>query len=322
LSQILQKAEVEKWRGGPYNTLGVHTTVPLILYENQRLDSRLKTLAVSGGRPKFSASGLGRRGRRSPFELKLPPGMDANKQLLPAWRSDVQLPLLDDPFQIPKPKGMGDSHLSREGSERSHFWLSDWTLDATHPRVDVDEGWQYARSFDDPDDQWSAEMPPALERALAGYGVLTPGIAGTSSAGGSNSQASSSQLSWVRRRRWVRVMRRRLDMTPLPFLQPNGTMYQLDSSGLLIPYVEEDMGDPDGGQELGVIPQSFLTSQDYVARARHRAGSPRGYDMVTSDGPMSGAELRKSIAKLEAAVLELRAGMLSKSVATLILYIH
>jgi len=34
-----------------YDPLAVHMTVPLILYENQRLDIRLKTLAVSGGRP-------------------------------------------------------------------------------------------------------------------------------------------------------------------------------------------------------------------------------------------------------------------------------
>lgn len=119
--QVLQRAEAERWRGSPeqYNPLAVHTTVPLILHENQRLDAKLKTLAVSGGRPKFSASGLGRKGRRSPFELRVPPGnFDQLKQDIPAWRSDVQLPLLEDPFQLPTPKG-----AVREGAERSHFWL-------------------------------------------------------------------------------------------------------------------------------------------------------------------------------------------------------
>nr|VWP00534.1 Pre-mRNA-splicing ATP-dependent RNA helicase PRP28 (EC [Ganoderma boninense] len=77
---VLQRFESEKWRDSsvPFNPLGVHTTVPLVLYENQRLDVRLKTLAVSGGRPKFSASGLGRRGRQAPFELVLPVASESN----------------------------------------------------------------------------------------------------------------------------------------------------------------------------------------------------------------------------------------------------
>ena len=98
-------------------------TVPIVLYENQRLDMRLKTLAVSGGRPKFSVSGLGKRGRRAPFELRLPrPDEETGKRELPAWRSDVQLPLLDEPFILPKPTLRKDGP-SREGVERSHFWL-------------------------------------------------------------------------------------------------------------------------------------------------------------------------------------------------------
>ena len=95
----------------------MHTTVPLVLYENQRLDVRLKTLAVSGGRPKFSASGLGRHGRQAPFELVLPTVTGTSGRKIGAWRSDVQLPLREDPFTLPKPGS------SREGAERSHFWL-------------------------------------------------------------------------------------------------------------------------------------------------------------------------------------------------------
>ena len=34
-------------------------------------------------------------------------------------------------------------------------------------------------------------------------------------------------------------MRRRLDIPPLPFLQPDGNMYQLSADGTLIPFVEE-----------------------------------------------------------------------------------
>lgn len=118
---MLQKAEEEKWASSPvkYNPLAVHTAVPLIIHENQRLDTRIKTLAVSGGRPKFSASGLGRRGRRSPFELRMPPTDTESATDVPAWRTDVNLPFLESPFALPKPR----TGAVREGAERSHFWL-------------------------------------------------------------------------------------------------------------------------------------------------------------------------------------------------------
>ena len=33
------------------------------------------------------------------------------------------------------------------------------------------EGWQYAQSFDDPDEKWTGERPPQLERVLTGNGA-------------------------------------------------------------------------------------------------------------------------------------------------------
>lgn len=100
----------------------MHTTVPLVLYENQRLDTRLKTIAVSGGKPKFSASGLGKHGRRPPFELKLPVlDEETGVREVAAWRSDVQLPLRDAPWILPKPNP--NDRPALDGAERSHFWL-------------------------------------------------------------------------------------------------------------------------------------------------------------------------------------------------------
>ncbi|KAI0960004.1 hypothetical protein AcW1_004656 [Taiwanofungus camphoratus] len=315
ICEVLQKTEVEQWHGGshtPYNLLAVHTTVPLVLYENQRLDMRLKTLAVSGGRPKFSASGLGRRGRRAPFELRLSVQEErTGRKEVPAWRSDVQLPLREDPWTLPRPGS------SREGAERSHFWLSDWALDVTHPGVDADDGWQYAHAFDDADDQWTAEQSLQLERLLDGNGAITAGL-GTGRSR-SNSAASSSSSSrrdslssqtWVRRRRWVRVMRRRLDIPPLPFLQPDGAMYHLAADGSLIPYVEDDGSDfGDGeGQELGIA-RSMSSAQDYVARARYLAGTQYG-DADSTNGISSALEARRVIAKLERATTELKQGII------------
>nr|GAT54053.1 ankyrin unc44 [Mycena chlorophos] len=300
ICQVLQKAEAERWRDTSvsYNPLSVHTTVPLILYENQRLDGRLKTLAVSGGRPKFSASGLGRQGRPAPFQLQLPkPDEETGVREIAAWRSDVQLPTRSDPWNLPKP-GPSDRQ-SGDATERSHFWLSDWTLDVTPPGVDAEEGWQYAHQFSDADDQWTASKPPQLERALAGLSA--------SSARRSSSSHVRAPLTWVRRRRWVRVLRRRLDIPPLPFLEPDGALYYLDEDGSLIPYVEDSLSDPGDGREMDSVRAIRMISptQDYVARARYLVGTQPDPD------PQLGIEARRAIAKLERATTELRAGLLS-----------
>ncbi|THH33659.1 hypothetical protein EUX98_g540 [Antrodiella citrinella] len=319
--EVLQKAESEQWRDTtvPYNSLAVHTTVPLVLYEYQRLDMRLKTLAMSGGKPKFSASGLGKRGHRAPFELKIPQADDAGRKLVPAWRSDVQLPLCEQPLVLPHPATRDQP--TREGVERSHFWLSDWTLDVTHPGVDAELGWQYGHSFDDADEHWTAEPPAQLERLLSGAGAVSAGLGSPSrrSSGASSSRASQSSRPnsgvqhWVRRRRWVRVLRRRLDIPPMPFLQPDGRMYHLDADGILIPYNDEDEdGCEDGAQEMGSMPSTSLSVQDYVARARYLAGSPRD-ETEGSNGDNSVIDVRRAIAKLERATTELRQGILDDS---------
>ncbi|EIN10558.1 hypothetical protein PUNSTDRAFT_43429 [Punctularia strigosozonata HHB-11173 SS5] len=314
ICEVLLKAESERWRGTtvPYNPLRVHTTVPLVLYENQRLDVRFKTLAISGGVPKFSASGLGRRGRRAPFELKLPVrDEETGKKYVGAWRSDVQLPSRHDPWILPAP--IHHDGPVQDSAERSHFWLSDWTLDVTHPGVDAEEGWQYARSFDDPEDQWAAEPPPPLQRLLSGSGAMTAGL-GTPTARSNSGSGTSTPHShkWVRRRRWVRVMRRRLDIPPMPFLQPDGNMYHLAEDGTLIPHFQEDDYHTGGadGQELGSMPASALgLANDYVARARYLAGTPH----PDADGSASALEARRAIAKLERATTELRQGILGDS---------
>ncbi|EIW82417.1 hypothetical protein CONPUDRAFT_72656 [Coniophora puteana RWD-64-598 SS2] len=302
ICEILQKAETQQWRRSmvPYNVLAVHTTVPLVLYENQRLDARLKTLAVSGGKAKFSTTGLGRQGRRAPFELRLPHrDEETGQELVPTWRSDVQLPLMEEPWVLPQQKPKDNPSL--EGAERSHFWLSDWTLETSHPGVHVEDGWQYAHSFNAPEDSWTAEQPPQLEQLLNGSSssLIASGING--SARGSP------------RRRWVRVLRRRLDVSPMPFLQPDGAYYHLAADGTLIPYIndhqsEYDDGDGDG-QELRAMPSNMMSSaQDYVARARYLVGNSRTAEAGEN---MSAVEVRRAIAKLERATSELRQGILA-----------
>ncbi|KAG1892597.1 hypothetical protein F4604DRAFT_1672578 [Suillus subluteus] len=318
ICEILQKSEAERWRGTtvPYNPLAVHTTVPLILYENQCLDVRLKTLAVSGGKPKWSHSGLGKPGRRALFELKLPSPNDAGAKLVTAWRSGVQLPLTEDPWTLPEPSSR--DRPSSEDTERSHFWLSDWTLD--YPGVDVEAAWQYAQDFSSPDETWTADPPPQLQRLLNGSGLMTASL-GTSSRSHSRTSSSSSVTSvsaaaraptWVRRRRWVRVMRRRLDVPPLPFQEPDGVMYHLALDGSLVPFTQDDQSDfgEGEGQELGTMTSTRLTSaQDYVSRARYLVGTQR--DAVVGGETLSAVEARRAIAKLERATTELRQGILN-----------
>lgn len=180
--------------------------------------------------------------------------------------------------------------------------------------MDADDGWQYAQSFNDPDEKWTAEKPPPLERVLNGMGVVAAGLGASSKRVGgplSSTSPGRSQPTWVRRRRWVRIMRRRLDMPPLPFLEPDGAMYHLDVDGALIPYIEDILISPndDGGQELGtMLPTPLSSAQDYVARARYLVGTQ---SPDTHSSSLSAMEARRAIAKLERATMELRQGILS-----------
>jgi len=154
---------------------------------------------------------------------------------------------------------------------------------------------------------------------LTGTGVVTAGFGGPApsmSRGRSDSVSStnSARLSqtWVRRRRWVRIMRRRLDIPPLPFLEPDGAMYHLDVEGMLIPYIEDNSGDSDegDGQELGAMSSTFFSSaKDYVARSRYLVGAQSPYS-DTNGTSVSAIEVRRAIAKLERATMELRQGIL------------
>lgn len=199
----------------------------------------------------------------------------------------------------------------------------------THPRVDVNEGWQYARSFDDPDEQWSAEPPALLERVLSGAGVLTrpgttpPGTTPPIAISGSP-QANQDITTWVRRRRWIRVLRRRLDIPPLPFLQADGNRYYLGTDGTLIPAEDNNfVGSFEGeGQEMGTF--TSTGGQDYVSRARYLAGTQRkgslSVGLLDNNGAgvngeaISAADLKRAIGRLERATVELRAGVLGENI--------
>jgi hypothetical protein len=188
-------------------------------------------------------------------------------------------------------------------------------LDVTHPAVDALEGWQYACSFDDPEDKWTADMHPQLER-LVTRKVTIPAGTGSSTLSNpllSSPHPKSSQPMWVRRRRWVRIMRRRLDISPLPFLEPDGALYYLKSDGSLIPYESNgsDTPDVDDGQELVAVASNSLSPvRDYVARARYLVDNGT-HDIDASGSSLSAIETRRVVGKLVRAISELKQGILS-----------
>jgi len=188
------------------------------------------------------------------------------------------------------------------------FLSSDWILDISHFAVDPQEGWQYAQSFGEPDECWVVEKPPQLERILYGNG----GSTSKRNASLSSPSPGRTTHTWVRRRRWVRIMRRRLDIPPLPFLEPDGAMYHLEADGSLIPFIEETQDDLSDGQELGAMASTFLSSaQDYVTRARYLVGN-HSQDLDSNAAPISAVEIRRAIANLERSTTELRQGILGK----------
>ena len=105
-------------------------------------------------------------------------------------------------------------------------------------------------------------------------------------------------------------MRRRLDIPPLPFLEPDGKMYHFITDGHLVPFMEPSQNEDneEDGQELSAMPSTGLSSaQDYVARARYHAGN----SAESPTDSISAVEARRAIAKLVRATTELRQGILS-----------
>ncbi|GBC07517.1 hypothetical protein RclHR1_07500002 [Rhizophagus clarus] len=97
------------------------------------------------------------------------------------WSFPDGKPTTKDEDRLPlAPMSSSASIISNSTSSKSRspwYWVTDWKIDLKHPSVDS-EGWQYAKSFEDSERNWY------------------------------NAPLSNSG-SWVRRRRWVRVMKRK-----------------------------------------------------------------------------------------------------------------
>lgn len=74
-----------------------------------------------------------------------------------------------------------DIKLPKSNTGNGWFWMTDWAIDFKSPNVNKNDGWQYAKSFEDRPEMWSSEP-----------------IKGLSSIGGC-----------VRRRIWIRIRKRK-----------------------------------------------------------------------------------------------------------------
>jgi hypothetical protein len=220
--------------GATYDLLEFHVTVIMILHENQRSTSLLGL-----SRPHFSENYLTKTDTHGPWSLH-PSGTPSSKET-------VSLP--------------ATSTNNHRISNLSHwFWLTDWQIDYSDPRVDPTSGWQYAKSFTDDDAAWTPVAP------TSGY-------------------------HWVRRRRWVRVMKRRMDLTKGSHRGENVT----------IANVEEEDEEEDGGAE----------EQDYLLQAETIIQSVQSD--ITAESDCSTKEtLTEDIRKYNQAVDILTEAMKSK----------
>ncbi|PWN33927.1 uncharacterized protein FA14DRAFT_66560 [Meira miltonrushii] len=366
ICEILEKYESERWAAlkfagsapsnanqtvpgqGPYNPLAIHTTVPVIVYENQRLDTRLSTLAIRGGKPRWSGTQAGRPDkpdRRAPSTMSPGPLSLSRTRHLPMAREDVKLPTRSQPYKLRLPNrsaqiaaakkargelGTGDEELgttptpdsvlrrgSNEGSasdsvEPSHFWLSTWQNDLTSPQVDAESGWQYSQSFDTPDERWSASVPAPLTRLLDGRGLgasvqrAVSSVVLASTGAAPVAEAEAVNAGWVRRRRWVRVMRRRLDIAFNDDLEAaeQSSLASLTQSPVAVEgqrvfessvVLQAQADARNDAQQLG-------SNADYMARAKAMAGSGIG----STPADMDESELERRLTHIELAVTELR----------------
>lgn len=415
---------------GPYNPLALHTTIPILLYENQRLDTRLGTLASHGAKPRWSGTSSARRNkidRRAPSTM--PPGPLAQSRTLNTHidRNDVGLPKREEPYKLDLPKrgskvrqakldarrkreggnlringksrnqdgsadaedvedelgstptlesvlkSRGNSDAENSGSafhsngERSHFWLSDWRIDLTHPLVDPSSGWQYAQTFNAPDEKWVGSIPPPLNRLLEGKGLgaslgraITGGVLpgpGASTgqsllelaSGASNSNSKETEIEktgWVRRRRWIRVMRRRLDIEFGDDLEAaefgwaehlgrsddedseeendfkSGGLFSLASKKSVNGSSSTNRAVNEARNQARNQVRNLGSESDYIERAVTLAGkgSEMGStpaDVLTSNsedgGKGGGIEVAKKMARLDLAVQELRGNAFGES---------
>lgn len=299
------------------NPLRAHSTYPVVLEENARLAiptvKQLASLSAIGRPPRWTAKALSRKDNRTAFTMPQVPGDTATNVSIS--RDDIRLPcvgaesrLVLTPLRRRRQEGSNrfddtaDTRASASASANSSpvegssagldlshrqpawYWISDWQIDLTDPASSPVNGWSYACSFDAPKDEWRSDPSQELRDILEG-----------------SVHQSLGGKKWIRRRRWVRVMRRRVDIEPWGW------------------------GQAESGSTSSAVLRHDASTGDYLARAHFLAGPQAPATVSDSVSVRSGktalgpddstprrrAELRKMAARLERAVDELRTGLLA-----------
>ncbi|KAJ3415098.1 hypothetical protein HDV05_005506 [Chytridiales sp. JEL 0842] len=118
------------------------------------------------------------------------------------------------------------------------YWVTEWHVDLKHPKVDPVEGWQYAKAFDELDENWKTEP--------VGGGTFTG--------------------SWVRRRRWIRVRKMRTEVGSSAVEKPRLSVAA--SSATAADYLERSQ-EPLSGLKLTVEMASSVTEKLREERKRY-----------------------------------------------------
>lgn len=340
-SALWSASEPEGTPRPPYNPLFLHSTVAVVLHENQRLAlptlKKLSSLGTLAGQPlRWSSKALSRNDRRTAFTMPTMPGtkVDATADR-PVFRSEVGLPVVGNEGELILPPvrearsagrpGQGGRSAVSEGKRRATvtrrasaasaltavletsatpsspgtpsnssfsapdgepawFWLSDWTVDLTDQSSSPVDGWSYASSFDAPADEWSSEPPAELQRILNGGGGL--GLGGQK---------------WVRRRRWVRVLKRRVDVPKWGYERPNR-----ETEAQEIVTAVQALPNPNADY---LVHAQFLAGNHHTTSSDH-ASIRSGKTVEQGDGELDRVELRKVAARLKRAIDQLRVGTL------------
>ena len=256
---------------GRYNSLAVHTDVPVIIHENQKLDTGLEVAMETKARfkqsdrlrqsPDFTSTALSGHYTHAPVKRSpIFEGIHPTQQHVPFRKLEVALPSRNAPFILILPaeqstfsrtlrcnvsESTSGSSASETSEDPAWYWLSrSFFVDLSPASVDPEQGWQYAPSFDVADDQWTADPPNDLAAILDG---------GT----------CPSTCHWVRRRRWAKIMRRRLDVPFFGFAD-------LPKGGV------RDAKDESSASEDDLKERELARTRDYIERAKYFAGSHLG----------------------------------------------
>lgn len=242
-----------------YQPLKLHKAWHVVIFEQERMSGKwlaaqrqaTTASAVNGG-SMFSKSGMSKRHGHSAWEL--PPSYKGindsgewlavnGRTLQPPSTSDGSMTLESDKSSLIATSSDNAGARRSKGRDEGWTWQSGWFVDLSLHNVEEATGWQYATSFDATESEWTAHIPDELASLL---------LAGPASS------RSRHSTTFVRRRRWARIMSK-----PSAPMATHGTDAK-EGRARPIKLLKPDLQAPT---------TPFVDdSNDYLARAKYFAG--------------------------------------------------